>query len=79
MVRIKKGVYILVITGYYLPGYKGGGPIRTLANMVDRLGSRFLPLIEILEIRGFILESRLTAGTGLARRKSFICLQRNVL
>lgn len=41
MVRIKKGVYILVITGYYLPGYKGGGPIRTLANMVDRLGDEF--------------------------------------
>jgi glycosyltransferase involved in cell wall biosynthesis len=27
--------------GYYLPGYKAGGPIRTLANMVDRLGDEF--------------------------------------
>jgi glycosyltransferase involved in cell wall biosynthesis len=29
---------ILTFTDYYLPGYKGGGGIRTLANMVDRLG-----------------------------------------
>ena len=27
--------------GYYLPGYKAGGPIRTLANMVDKLGDEF--------------------------------------
>ncbi|MEN6372107.1 MAG: glycosyltransferase [Armatimonadota bacterium] len=26
---------ILVITGAYLPGYKGGGPIRSVANIVD--------------------------------------------
>lgn len=32
---------ILVITDYYLPGYKGGGPIRTIANMVERLGDDF--------------------------------------
>lgn len=30
---------VLVSTDYYLPGYKGGGPIRTLANMADCLGS----------------------------------------
>ena len=29
---------MLVITGYYLPGYKAGGPIRTLSNLVERLG-----------------------------------------
>jgi glycosyltransferase involved in cell wall biosynthesis len=29
---------ILTSVGHYLPGYKAGGPIRTLANMVDRLG-----------------------------------------
>lgn len=33
---------ILVTVDYYLPGYKGGGPIRTLSNMVDRLGDEFL-------------------------------------
>ena len=32
---------ILSSVGYYLPGYKAGGPIRTLANMVDRLGDEF--------------------------------------
>ena len=32
---------ILTFVGYYFPGYKAGGPIRTLANMVDRLGDEF--------------------------------------
>lgn len=32
---------ILTFVGYYLPGYKSGGPIRTIANMVDRLGDEF--------------------------------------
>ncbi len=29
---------ILIFTGFYLPGYKGGGPIRTIANMLEKLG-----------------------------------------
>jgi len=29
---------ILTYVGFYLPGYKAGGPIRTVANLVDRLG-----------------------------------------
>ncbi len=32
---------ILTSVGYYLPGYKAGGPIRTLANMLDHLGGEF--------------------------------------
>ena len=32
---------ILIIADYYLPGYKGGGPIRTLANIVEWLGDEF--------------------------------------
>lgn len=32
---------ILLFTGFYLPGFKGGGPIRTIANMVDQLGDEF--------------------------------------
>lgn len=32
---------ILVFNKFYLPGYRAGGPIRTLANMVDRLGVAF--------------------------------------
>jgi glycosyltransferase involved in cell wall biosynthesis len=34
-------IRVLTITDCYLPGYKAGGPIRTLANMVDRLGDDF--------------------------------------
>lgn len=32
---------IIVLTNYFLPGYRGGGPIRTLANLVDQLGEEF--------------------------------------
>jgi glycosyltransferase involved in cell wall biosynthesis len=32
---------VLAFLNYYLPGYKGGGPIRTLANMVEALGDEF--------------------------------------
>ena len=34
-------VYILTLVAYYLPGYKAGGPIQTLANMVGKLGDEF--------------------------------------
>lgn len=32
---------ILVFVRYYLPGYKSGGPIRTIANLVTALGDEF--------------------------------------
>lgn len=32
---------ILIFVDYYLPGYKSGGPIRTIANLVHLLGGRF--------------------------------------
>ena len=32
---------ILIITGRYLPGYKDGGPVRTIANLVDYLGEEY--------------------------------------
>ena len=32
---------VLIFCDYYLPGYKAGGPIRTLANIVDQLGDEF--------------------------------------
>jgi len=35
------GARILILTDYYLPGYKGGGPMRTLSTMVDRLGDEY--------------------------------------
>jgi glycosyltransferase involved in cell wall biosynthesis len=34
-------VKILIMRDFYLPGYKSGGPIRTIANLVDRLGNEF--------------------------------------
>ncbi|MGC5703641.1 glycosyltransferase family 4 protein [Pseudomonas sp. NFXW11] len=32
-----KKAKILTFSGYYLPGYKGGGPVRTIENMVTQL------------------------------------------
>lgn len=32
---------ILVFSQYYLPGYKGGGPIKTISNMVKILSNKF--------------------------------------
>ena len=32
---------ILVVTGHYLPGYKAGGPIRSISNLVASLGDEF--------------------------------------
>lgn len=32
---------ILIFTGLYLPGYKGGGPIRTISNLVDNLSDDY--------------------------------------
>lgn len=32
---------VLVFVHYYLPGYKAGGPVRSIANLVDHLGDEF--------------------------------------
>jgi glycosyltransferase involved in cell wall biosynthesis len=32
---------ILIFVRYYLPGYKSGGPVRTISNMVEALGGEF--------------------------------------
>lgn len=32
---------ILILNGQYLPGYKGGGPIQSCANMIENLGDQF--------------------------------------
>lgn len=32
---------ILCFVAYYLPGYRSGGPVRTIANFVDHLGGEF--------------------------------------
>lgn len=36
---------ILLFIGHYLPGYRAGGPVRTIANMVESLGDEFNFLI----------------------------------
>lgn len=32
---------ILIIAGRYLPGYKDGGPVRTIKNLIDSLGDKY--------------------------------------
>src|SRR5690606_20975082 len=32
---------VLILMGRYLPGYKDGGPVRTIANLVDGLGDNY--------------------------------------
>ena len=32
---------ILIIIGHYLPGYKDGGPVRSIKNLVDRMGTEY--------------------------------------
>ena len=36
-----KHLVILCFVAYYLPGYRSGGPVRTIANFVDHLGDEF--------------------------------------
>ena len=36
----KKTPTVLVFIRYYLPGFKSGGPVRTISNMVDHLGDQ---------------------------------------
>lgn len=43
--KLKRKFKILTFVGYYLPGYKAGGPLRTLANMADALSDEFEFLI----------------------------------
>ncbi|WP_010628919.1 glycosyltransferase family 4 protein [Halomonas sp. KM-1] len=37
----KEKPVVLAFNKFYLPGYKAGGPIRSLVNMVDHLGDKF--------------------------------------
>ena len=39
MENVKKK--ILIITGRYLPGYKDGGPVRSIKNLTDYLGDEY--------------------------------------
>src|SRR5690625_7064545 len=37
----EKKTSILTLSGFYLPGYKGGGPIKTIKNLIDQTSSEF--------------------------------------
>ncbi len=39
--NMNKKPKILVFVGFYLPGFKAGGPLRTIANLVEHLGNDF--------------------------------------
>lgn len=39
--RLGRRVRVLVFVDYFLPGFKGGGPITTIRNMLSRLSDRF--------------------------------------
>ncbi len=38
---VKERLKILTFVGVYLPGFKAGGPLRTIANMTANLGDEF--------------------------------------
>ncbi len=40
---------ILILTGRYLPGYKDGGPVRTLINLTDLLGDEYEFYLAVLD------------------------------
>lgn len=39
--NLEKKPTILIVCNYYLPGYKAGGGLRTLVNMIERFGEKF--------------------------------------
>ena len=42
--KLKKKIIkkkILCFVNYYLPGFRSGGPVRTISNIVDQLGDEF--------------------------------------
>jgi len=41
MQQLKDKPIILILCDFYLPGVLAGGPIRSIANLVDRLGEEF--------------------------------------
>lgn len=41
MIKPEKKRTVLILCGRYLPGYKDGGPLRSIKNMTDRLGEEY--------------------------------------
>ena len=46
---VSRMLFVLTINSHYLPGYRAGGPIRTLSNMVDPLGNELVFRIVTLD------------------------------
>lgn len=46
---MNKQQHILVYTDWYLPGYRAGGPIRSLANLIDHMPHRFSVVTRITD------------------------------
>jgi glycosyltransferase involved in cell wall biosynthesis len=40
-VSVRNPTRVLVLTSYYLPGFRAGGPIRSIANLIDALSGEF--------------------------------------
>ncbi len=38
---LERRTIVLALVHYYLPGFKAGGPIRSISNLVERLGDEF--------------------------------------
>lgn len=72
MHHVARRPVILTFNKTFLPGYKGGGPIRTIANMVDSLGDRIDFRIVTLDrddhdtepYRGMVPETWTSLGKG---------------
>jgi len=63
---------VLVITPFYEPGFKGGGPIRSIKNLVDKLGNEFEFLVvtkdrDLGDQRPYDLERNKWLQVGLAK------------
>lgn len=41
---MNKQIKLLIFSSYYLPGFKGGGPIKTIKNLVDNLNSQYFDI-----------------------------------
>lgn len=73
---MKSKVVILCLMSEYLPGFRSGGPIRTIANLINQLGDEFeiRVICRDRDLGDFfpILTLRLTDGTLWAKQKFFM-------
>ena len=73
---------ILCFVNYYIPGYKAGGPIRSIANIVETFGDKFdIKIIcanhDDLDIKPY-KNIKVIVGIQLVKRRYFT-LHQNLL